>query len=145
MNSVDDIDTRRRKRSRIILVGIVLAAVAAMAVPSVMRMWMARDICPNEVTARGGEGGVSWDIGRSTCDGGRIVWQLRIVPAKGVSIAVYEAEGGPAPADWRQSGFTGEVRLSAPLASGETVLPVTLDLKGRPLKPIRVKDGRRLD
>lgn len=145
MNSLDDNDIRRRGRGRIILVGIVVAAVAAIALPSAMRMWMARDICPNQVTARGGEGGVSWDVGRSTCDGGRIVWQLRIVPAKGVSTAVYEAEGGPAPAGWRQSGFTGEVLLAEPLASGETVLPVTLDLKGRPLKPIRAKDGRRLD
>lgn len=137
--------TRRRRRGRVVLVAIGIAAVAAIAAPSLIRGWMMRDLCPTEVTARGEVDGAAWDVARSTCEAGRIVWQLRIVPAKGVSTLVYEAEGGPAPASWSQSGFRGEVRLAAPLGDGTTVLPVKLDVRGRPLKPVRVRQGSRVD
>lgn len=138
-------DFRRRRSGRILLVLVGIAALVAILGPDLLRKWMARDLCPTEVTASGREGEVAWDVARSTCDAGRVVWQLRIVPAKGVSTLAYEAEGGPAPAFWRQVGFAGEVHLAAPLASGETVLPMTLDLKGRPMKPIRARAGQRID
>ncbi len=144
-DSINDPDRARRRRGHIVLVAIGLAMVTAMAVPGLMRRWMTRDVCPSELTARGEANGVSWEVTRATCDAGRIVWQLRIVPAKGVSTPAYEAEGGPAPASWHQTGFAGEIRLAEPLASGETTLPMPLDLKGRPLKPIRVAAGRRID
>ncbi len=136
---------QRRRSGRIVLVLVGIGALVAMVAPDLMRKWMARDFCPTEVTARGEEGGVAWDVARSTCAPGRIVWQLRVVPAKGVSTLAYEAEGGPAPAFWRQTGFSGEVHLAEPLASGETVLPMILDLKGRPMKPIRARAGARVD
>lgn len=136
---------RLRRRNRAIILGVVAVALVAMAAPSLMRRVMERDLCPNTETGRGEEGGVSWSVIRADCGGGRLVWQLRIVPAKGVSTVAYEAEGGPAPAGWRQKGFDGEVLLAEPLASGETRLPLTIDLKGRPVKPIRVAAGRRVD
>ena len=135
----------KRRRGRVVLVAIVVVAAAAVAVPTGLKRWYARDFCPTEVTATGSSDGTAWDVARSTCDGGRIVWQLRIVPAKGVSTLVYEAEGGPVPLGWSQAGLSGEVRLAQPLASGETTLAVKIDVKGRPSKPIHVKQGTRVD
>ncbi len=137
--------TTAQRRGRLVLMVVGVAAVVAIAVPTAITSWYSRDFCPTEVTARGTSDGAAWDVARSTCDGGRIVWQLRVVPAKWVSTLVYEAEGGPAPAGWSQSGFDGEVRLVEPLSTGETTLAVRIDVKGRPLKPIRVRQGTRLD
>lgn len=145
--SQDGIDegTRRRRRGRILLLVIGVAALAAMASPVAVRWWLTRDLCPTDVTSRGESEGVGWDVARSTCPEGRIVWQLRVVPSKGVSTLAYEAVGGPAPAGWRQTGFSGVVTLTAPLETGETTFPLALDVKGRPLKPVHVVSGRRID
>lgn len=135
----------RRRTGRIVLLVIGLAALAAVFAPEMLRSRWARDLCPTEITDRGEVAGVVWEVARSTCAADRVVWQLRIVPPKGVSTLVYEAETGPAPSRWQQAGFAGRVILAAPLATGENELAVDLDLKGRPLSPIRVKAGRRIE
>jgi len=136
---------RTTRRGRRVLIAIAVAAIALVGGLQLLRNHLLADLCPTTVTARGETDGVSWDVARSDCAGGRTVWQLRIVPQKGVSTLVYEAEGGPLPLGWNQTGFTGTLALAAPL-DGETsaVLPVPLDVKGRPIAPLRVRDGRRL-
>jgi hypothetical protein len=135
---------RRRRQGRIVLAVVGIAATIAVLAPEWLRSLWSRDICPTEVTERGETAGVTWDIARSDC-ADRTVWQMRIVPQKGVSTLVYEAEGGPLPRRWRQTGFQGTVVLAAPLVSGESEIGLKLDLKGRPEKPIRVKSGQRID
>ncbi len=135
----------RAHRGRFVLVAIGLAALAALVGLPLLRDHLARDLCPATVTARGTSDGAAWDIARSDCGGGRVVWQLRIVPSKGVSTLVYEAEGGPEPHGWTQVGFVGTLQLASPL-DGESLAAyaVPLDVKGRPLAAIRARDGRRL-
>lgn len=134
------------RRSRIVLLAIIAVAAIVLAAPPVLKLWMERDLCPSEVTAHGMTGKIGrWEISRADCGGGRIVHQLRIVPPKGYSLPVYEAEGGPVPVSWAQEGFVGRLGLERPLA-GETsaTIEVPLDVKGRPKAPIMVRDGRRV-
>lgn len=134
------------RRSRIVLVLIIAVAVIVLAAPPLLRIWMERDLCPSEVTSHGfaGKGG-RWEISRSDCGGGRIVHQLRIVPPKGWSVVVYEAEGGPLPVSWTQAGFVGTLGLVRPLAGeANASVEVALDGKGRPKAPVIVRDGRRV-
>lgn len=137
--------TRRRRRGRRVLIAIAVAGLALVGGLQLLRNHLLADLCPTTVTARGENDGVSWDVARSDCDGGRTVWQLRIVPQKGVSTLVYEAEGGPLPLGWRQTGFTGTLTLTAPLdADTAATYPVPLDVKGRPIAALRARDGHRL-
>ena len=134
------------RRSRIVLGLIIVVAAVVLAAPPLMKTWMERDLCPSEVTSHGfaGKGG-RWEISRADCGGGRIVHQLRIVPPKGWSVPVYDAEGGPVPVSWEQTGFVGSLGLERPLAGEATAtLEVSLDGKGRPKAPIVVRDGRRV-
>lgn len=141
----DVIETTRRSRGRRILIGIAVVAVALVAGLQVLRMQLLAGLCPATVTSRGTSDGVTWDVARSDCDGGRTVWQLRIVPQKGVSTLVYEAEGGPLPLGWTQAGFTGTLQLASPIDGDDrAVYAVPLDVKGRPVAPLRVRDGHRL-
>lgn len=136
---------RRRRQGRIVLVLVGIAATVAVVAPEWLRSFWARDFCPTEVTQSGEASGIRWEVARSECAADRVVWQLRIVPPKGVSTLVYEAEGGPLPRAWRQEGFNGTVVLAAPLVTGESELDLKLDVKSRPAKPIRVKEGRRVE
>ena len=136
---------RRRRQGRLVLLAVGLVATVAVVAPEWLRSFWSRDLCPTTVTDSGEAAGVRWEVARSDCSAERTVWQLRIVPPKGVSTLVYEAEGGPLPRGWRQNGFQGTVVLAAPLVDGESELGLTLDVKSRPAKPIRVKDGRRID
>jgi hypothetical protein len=126
------------------LLAIVGVAVIILAAPPLLSLWMERDQCPSEVTSHGFTGKGRWEIARSDCGDGRIRDQLRIVPPKGGMVLVYEAEGGPAPLSWTQTGTTGRLELARPLA-GETVptIDLPLDKKGYPAAPILVRDGRR--
>ncbi|TBW38475.1 hypothetical protein EYW49_09410 [Siculibacillus lacustris] len=140
----DEGSARRRRRGRWWLAAFVVAAAALTIAPSLIRDRLARDLCPATVTTRGVSDGAAWEVARSDCGAGRVVWQLRIVPSKGVSTLVYEAEGGPAPTAWTQSGLTGRIDLAAPF-DGNATISVPLDLKGRPTTPIRVVEGRRIE
>ena len=133
-----------RRRQKLVLLSIIAVAVITLAAPPLMRAWMERDLCPTEVTSHGLSSKGRWEISRADCGAGRIVHQLRIVPPKGWSVVVYEAEGGPLPRSWDQSGFVGKLELERPLDGEATmVLDIPLDHKGRPKAPVLVKDGRR--
>ena len=139
-------ETTGRRRGRIGLIAIGIGFVAALAVPPLVRGWLARDLCPTVIETSGGQSGHRWEIARSTCEAGRVVHQLRVIPEKGVSTLVYEVEGGPLPIGWSQSGFVGKLELATPFAGeANLVVDVPLDPKGRPKAPIRARDGRRLD
>ena len=134
-----------RRRSRVVLVGILVAAVAMLAAPPILQAWFETNACPIEVTQHGFVEKVRWEVSRSDCGGGRIVHQLRIIPPKGYSVLAYESEGaGPLPLGWSQTGFTGRVRLDRPIA-GETAseIDIALDPKGRPTAPVMVREGKR--
>jgi hypothetical protein len=143
MNAVNE--ATRRGRGRRTLIAIAIATVALVGGVQWLRTRLLADLCPATVTAQGASDGVGWDVARSDCEGGRTVWQLRIVPQKGVSTLVYEAEGGPLPLGWTQTGFAGTLALASPL-DGDTLATyaVPLDVKGRPLAPLRARDGHRL-
>jgi hypothetical protein len=134
-----------RRRQKLVLLSLIAVAAITLAAPPLLRIWLEKDLCPTEVTSHGfaGKGG-RWEISRADCGAGRIVHQLRIVPPKGWSVVVYEAEGGPMPVSWDQAGFVGKLGLDRPL-EGETsgVVEVPLDGKGRPKAPVLVRDGRR--
>lgn len=139
-------NARSRRRQKLILLAIIAVAAITLAAPPLLKVWMERDLCPSDVTNHGfvGKGG-RWEISRADCGAGRIVHQLRIVPPKGWSVLVYEAEGGPLPVSWDQAGFVGKLALERPLV-GETTttLDIPLDPKGRPKAPVLVKEGRRV-
>ena len=138
-------DRPARRRQKFVLLAIIAVAGIVLAAPPLMRLWMERDLCPTVVTSHGFSPKGRWEISRADCDAKRIVHQLRIVPPKGWSVVVYEAEGGPLPVSWDQAGFIGKLGLERPL-EGETsaVVEVPLDAKGRPKAPIIVRDGRRV-
>lgn len=135
----------KRRRNRIVLIGIGIGLAILVAAPPLAVRWAERDLCPFVVTATGDSEGARWEVIRSDCGEGRIVHQLRIVPPKGYSNLVYETEGGSLPVSWSQSGFLGKLELDHPL-EGEAgvVLDVPLDPKGRPKSVVRVRAGRRL-
>lgn len=134
------------RRGRIVLLAILAVAGIVLAAPPLLRAWLERDLCPSEVLSHGFTGKVGrWEVARSDCGGGRIVHQLRIVPPKGWSVPVYEAENGPMPISWTQEGFVGRLELDRPLTGeASAVIDVPLDPKGRPKAPIFVRDGRRV-
>lgn len=135
----------KRRRGRVILVGIGLVALMALAGPPAIRAWMSRDLCPTVVMRSGTSEGTLWEVARSDCGGGRIVHQLRIVPSKGWSTLVYETEGGALPVSWSQTGFLGKLELDHPLeGEASLVLDVPLDAKGRPKEVVRVRAGKRI-
>lgn len=134
-----------KRRSRVVLVGILIVAVAVLAAPPILQAWFETNACPIEVTQHGFVEKVRWEVSRSDCGGGRIVHQLRIIPPKGYSVLAYESEGaGPLPLGWSQTGFTGRVRLDRPI-DGEAAsdIDVRLDPKGRPMAPVMVREGKR--
>lgn len=133
------------RRSRMMLVAILVAAVAVLAAPPLLQAWFETNACPTVVTRHGFVEKVRWEISRSDCGDGRIVHQLRIIPPKGYSVLAYESEReGPLPVGWTQTGFTGQVVLDRSLA-GETgtTVDVPLDAKGRPKEPVMVREGKR--
>lgn len=138
-------DPTKRRRGRLLIVALAVLAVIVLAGPSVIRVWLERDLCPTVVTASGNVEGTHWEVARSDCGEGRIVHQLRIVPSKGYSMLVYETEGGSLPVGWSQSGFVGKLELDHPLVGeSDVVLDVPLDPKGRPKSVLRVRAGKRL-
>lgn len=132
-------------RSRLILLGLLAAAIVVIVAPRLLRAWIERDLCPTVIIRSGDSEGTHWEVARSDCGGGRVVHQLRIVPPKGWSTLVYETEGGSLPVSWSQSGFVGKLELDHPLVGeADVVLDVPLDPRGRPKEAIRVRAGRRL-
>ncbi|WP_333824185.1 hypothetical protein [Pinisolibacter sp.] len=132
-------------RQRAVLLAILGVAAFVLAAPPILSLWLDRDGCPSEVTSHGFTGKGRWEIARADCGAGRILHRLAIVPPKGGTALIYEAEGGPQPLSWTQTGSTGRLELSRPLA-GETAAMIELPLnkKGLPEAPIFVRDGRRV-
>ena len=134
-----------RRRQKFVLLAILAVAAIVLAAPPLLRWWMERDLCPSIVTSHGFSPKGRWEISRADCDASRVVHQLRIVPPKSWSVVVYEAEGGPLPLSWDQSGFTGRLTLERPLeGEASAIVEVPLDTKGRPKAPVLVRDGRRI-
>ena len=132
-------------RQRAVLLAIIAIAVVILAAPPLLQLWMDRGRCPSEVTSHGFAPKARWEIARSDCGAGRIVHQLRIVPPKGGAVVVYEAEGGPRPLSWSQTGNVGRLALERPLdGASSPVIDLDHDKKGRPEAAILVRDGRRL-
>jgi hypothetical protein len=132
-------------RQRAVLLAILAVAVIILAAPPILSLWLERDGCPSEVTSHGFTGKGRWEIARADCGAGRILDRLVIVPPKGGMALVYEAEGGPRPLSWTQTGSTGRLELARPL-TGESaaVIEMPLGKKGLPEAPIFVRDGRRV-
>ena len=132
--------------NRIVLLAFAAAAVVFIILPQAVIWWGARHACPSLVVKRGVSNSTAWEIIRNDC-GGEIgdIWQLRVIPDKGYSTVVMESRGGPQPAGWEQSGFTGTVILAAPAAgTTETKFLIKLDPKGQPTGMIQFKDGKPL-
>jgi hypothetical protein len=132
-------------RQRAVLLAILAVALIVLAAPPILSLFLERDLCPSEVTSHGFTGKGRWEIARADCGAGRILDRLAIVPPKGGMALIYEAEGGPRPLSWTQTGSVGRLELSHPLA-GEAapVIEMPLNKKGLPEAPIFVRDGRRV-
>lgn len=137
-----------RTRNRIVVSAFGLAALIFILGPIAWIQWNARDFCPAEVKAGGRSSGTDWEVTRSDCGAQvGVVWQLRIIPTKGVSHLAYEARaGGPEPVGYEQKGFEGTVRLAAPPpGAAEPSVVVKLDHRGRPEQAVRFAEGRRVE
>ena len=135
------------RRNRIVIAAFAVAGLVFLVSPFAIRWWMTQDLCPTEIISHGRTGGTDWEIARSECGPEvGVVWQVRIIPTKGVSTPVYDARGGPEPIGYEQSGFDARVFLATPPeGSTETVIPIRLDMKGQAIAPVRFIDGKRKD
>ncbi|MEJ1159031.1 hypothetical protein [Prosthecomicrobium sp. N25] len=136
-----------RFRNRLIVSAFALAALVFIIGPFVVVWWGSRDFCPAEVKAKGRSSGTDWEVTRSDCGAPvGVVWQVRIIPTKGVSSLAYEARGGPEPVGYEQKGFAGTITLAEPPkgAAGRTV-GIELDPRGRPVAPVKFVEGARVE
>lgn len=132
-------------RQRAALLAVLAVAAVVLAAPPILSLWLDRDSCRSEVTSHGFTGKGRWEIARADCGAGRILDRLAIVPPKGGMALIYEAEGGPRPLSWTQTGSVGRLELSHPLAGeSASVIELPLGKKGLPEAPIFVRDGRRV-
>ena len=134
--------------TRLTLAAFAIAAAVFIAGPIVWIQWNARDFCPAEIKAKGRSAGTDWEVARSDCGGEiGVVWQVRIIPTKGVSNLAFEARGGgPEPVGYEQKGFEGKVLLAAaPPGETERSVGIRLDERGRPVAPVRFSGGKRVD
>ena len=135
---------RRRRRNRLMFAAFAICAFVFLVLPNLVIWWGSRGLCPSAITSKGTADGTAWEVLRSDCGTGGIVWQMRVIPDKGYSAVVMESRGGPEPVAWEQSGFEGTVVLSVP-PKGEQSTRVTLKLdpKGQPIGQIDFRDGAR--
>lgn len=130
-------------RSRVILLAFAAAALLLIVSPAVVFRMTAPTLCPTAIVSEGRvPNGVVYDITRSECDGGRVVWQVRVAPVQGALRLAYDAEAGPEPVRVEQQGRTLTIHLKTPLADGSTLAQVELDHRARPREPVRFVNGR---
>lgn len=146
MASLNAIEASQRFRNRMVVTVFGIAALVFLVGPFVVKWWGQRDFCPSIVTAKGRSSGTDWAVTKADCGPEvGVVWQVRIIPTKGVSNLAYDARGGPEPVSYEQSGFTGTIKLAnAPIGSSETTVAIAIGHGGRPVAPVRFQNGQRL-
>lgn len=135
----------KRRRNRLVLLAFAACAFAFLVLPYIVILFGSRDLCPATITSHGVTDGTKWEVLRNECGGDiGVVWQMRVIPDRGYSAVVMESRGGPEPIGWEQSGFTGQVLLSAaPTGETSTKVPLKLDPKGQPIGKAEFENGRR--
>ena len=143
------VDRSRRLRNRLVVSAFGAAALVFLVGPFVVRWYGTRDICRDVVVTakdRDRASGTDWEVSKSDCGPPvGIVWQLRIIPTKGISSLAYEArDGGQEPVGYEQKGFAGTIRLAGPVGDATTV-NIELDPRGRPVAPVKFVAGKRVE